>query len=69
MASSAHLRAVIERLEAFEIDMILPQHGSVIRREMVSPCMKYLKELKCGSDLAYDDDLFYGWIPADRNSM
>lgn len=51
MPSNALLRAGLERLEALDIERILPQHGSVIEGEQVRVAIDYLKALPCGADL------------------
>jgi len=38
----------IKKFEQKDIDMILPQHGSIIRKELVKPAMDTLKEMKAG---------------------
>ena len=38
----------IKKFEQKEIDMILPQHGSIIKKELVKPAMDTLKEMKAG---------------------
>ena len=43
------------KIEKFEIDAILPQHGSIIPKKFVKDAIEYLKELKCGLDLIYPD--------------
>ena len=50
MGSSKLCRAWVSRVEKLNIDMIAPQHGLVFEKEKVSEFLKWLKELKCGSD-------------------
>ncbi len=38
----------IKKFEQKEIDMILPQHGSIIKKELVKPAMDTLKAMKAG---------------------
>jgi len=38
----------IKKFEQKDIDMILPQHGSIIKKELVKPAMDTLKEMKAG---------------------
>jgi flavorubredoxin len=54
MASNIATRGFTTRLHD-EIDVILPQHGSIIPKELVDDAIKYLKELKCGVDLIYPE--------------
>jgi len=51
MPSNTVLRKGMERLERYDIQTILPQHGSVIEGENVRIAMDHLKALRCGSDL------------------
>lgn len=51
MPSNAVVRAGLRRLEKFKIDMILPQHGSVIEGENTIKAIKHLESLPCGVDL------------------
>jgi len=52
MPSNRILRSALERLEErWEIDRILPQHGSVIEGENVKRAFDHLKGLPCGIDL------------------
>lgn len=51
MPSNEVLRRGMERLEQLDIQMILPQHGSVIEGGNVRIAIEYLKELRCGIDL------------------
>ena len=48
MPSNAILRPVMDLLELYEIDAILPQHGSIINAN-VSQYIDALKKLECGS--------------------
>jgi len=63
MPSNKFLRSFIEKIKPLDIEMILPQHGSIIKGDMVPKCMNFLKSLKCGMDLASSDKKLYGWIP------
>ncbi|MFC1645892.1 MBL fold metallo-hydrolase [Candidatus Omnitrophota bacterium] len=62
MPSNDVLRASLEKIDRLDINMILPQHGSIIKGEMVRKCIDYLKQLKCGIDLAKSEEELYGWI-------
>jgi flavorubredoxin len=53
MASNIAARGFVNRLRHFEINAILPQHGSIIPRKYVQSALEYLEELKCGLDLIY----------------
>ncbi len=51
MPSNQVLKAGLERLERYEIDQILPQHGSILRGDQIPKAFEYLKSLPCGVDL------------------
>lgn len=51
MPGNAQLRACMEHLETYDIDRILPQHGSVIEGDQVAEALDFLKLLRCGNDL------------------
>jgi len=53
MAGNIATRGFIDRLRAFPVKAILPQHGSVIPEQMIPEAMNYLMDLKCGLDLIY----------------
>lgn len=63
MASQRHLSQVMERIETLDLDLILPQHGSIIRRERIRDCIASLKKLRCGIDAEVSEEELYGWIP------
>ncbi len=44
-----------KRLDDYEIEAILPQHGSIIPSPFVSRAVDYLMDLQCGLDLVYPD--------------
>ncbi len=46
--SSEIANFTIKKFEQKEIDMILPQHGSIIKKELVKSAMDTLKEMKAG---------------------
>lgn len=50
MASSRHLNNVMEEFSKLDLKFILPQHGSIIRDNMIDKCIQFLKDLKCGID-------------------
>ena len=51
MPSRELLRRGLARLKRFEIDLIAPQHGSVITKEEISSYFEMLWDLHCGWDL------------------
>jgi len=52
MPNNAILKTCLERMEQrWEIERILPQHGSVIEGNDVARAFEYLKQLPCGIDL------------------
>ena len=52
MPSNAILKACLERMEQrWEIERILPQHGSVLEGDNVGKAFDFLKALPCGMDL------------------
>lgn len=53
MASNLASRSFAEKLEDFKIDVILPQHGSIIPDKFIEDAIEYLKDLKCGLDIIY----------------
>ncbi|OIO67310.1 MAG: MBL fold metallo-hydrolase [Zetaproteobacteria bacterium CG_4_9_14_3_um_filter_49_83] len=53
MASNIAARGFVAKLDALVIDAILPQHGSIIPAQFVSPALEYLRALQCGTDIAY----------------
>ncbi|MES9989193.1 MAG: MBL fold metallo-hydrolase [Candidatus Thiodiazotropha endolucinida] len=55
MASNLATRGFIKSLSGFEIQAILPQHGSIIGTSHVDDAIEYLKELRCGTDLIYPE--------------
>ena len=55
MASNLAARGYARRIEDLAIDAILPQHGSIITRADVPAALEYLRNLRCGTDIAYAD--------------
>jgi len=53
MASNIAARGFAERLDAYKIAAILPQHGSIIPEAFVAEALDYLRNLRCGLDLIY----------------
>ncbi len=48
MPSKLVLNNAMERIEKKQPDLIVPQHGSIIRKEMIAPVINRLKGLDCG---------------------
>lgn len=63
MASDRHLSSVLDNVAKLELEMILPQHGSIIKKEMIPYCIASLKRLQCGIDSSLNVEELYGWIP------
>lgn len=55
MASSKALKYFVDKIKPFEIDAIVPQHGSIIPKEYVKDAIAFLEDLKCGTDLLYEE--------------
>lgn len=55
MASNIAARGFVESLAAFDIRTILPQHGQIIDGSLVAPALRWLAELKCGTDIIYPE--------------
>jgi flavorubredoxin len=51
MPSNVILRRGLQQLWNYQIDRILPQHGSIIEGEDVAKAIEYLQCLPCGIDL------------------
>lgn len=51
MPSNEILRRVVERIEQYDLSMIAPQHGSIIKKEFLRPAFDCLKKLECGTYL------------------
>lgn len=49
--NNAILKSGMEILESYDINYILPQHGSIIEGDDVAKTMEHLKGLACGLDL------------------
>ncbi len=52
MPSNRILKAAMEQIARWEIERILPQHGSVIEGDQVGTAIEHLKSLPCGIDLS-----------------
>lgn len=56
MASNIAARGFVRKLEPFDIQAILPQHGSILSGKiMVTQALNYLQTLQCGTDILYPD--------------
>ena len=44
----------LDNIEKYDIDLIAPQHGSIIKKEMIPYIIKHLRELECGIYLEYE---------------
>ena len=66
MASTRHLSKVMKMIAQLDLDLILPQHGSIIPKEMIPGCIDFLKSLPCGIDARETEEELYGWIPAGK---
>lgn len=54
MASNRALRGYVDKISAFPVQAMLPQHGSILAGpEMVKRALAALRELPCGIDLLY----------------
>lgn len=51
MPSNAILRAVMEYIEKLNLEMIAPQHGSIIKKDKIKTSIDFLKNLECGTYL------------------
>ncbi len=52
MPSNELLKHGMENIEKFDLERILPQHGSVLEGDKISATIQHLKTLPCGIDLA-----------------
>ncbi|HKI62658.1 MAG TPA: MBL fold metallo-hydrolase [Mariprofundaceae bacterium] len=53
MASNVAARGFVNRLDGLDIKSILPQHGNLIGSKDVQTALRWLANLKCGTDLIY----------------
>ena len=51
MPSNELLKGCLEKLEKYDIERILPQHGSILEGDQIPLAMERLKSLPCGNDL------------------
>jgi len=52
-ASNIATRGFAMKVEKYDIEAVLPQHGSILPKIFVSQAIDYLKNLQCGLDLIY----------------
>ena len=59
MPSKDIFNYALSKIEVLDIDLIAPQHGSIIEKERVYPLIKQMKELECGLYIeeGYNDQL------------
>ncbi|MBU0574351.1 MAG: MBL fold metallo-hydrolase [Candidatus Margulisiibacteriota bacterium] len=48
MPSNDVLASAMKNIEKLDIEMIAPQHGSIIKKDLVKSSIGFLKDLKCG---------------------
>ncbi|WP_025270419.1 diguanylate cyclase [Hippea sp. KM1] len=48
MPSSAILNHGLDEIEKYPIEMIAPQHGSIIKKELIKPIIEKMRSLECG---------------------
>lgn len=58
--SNEILRHAIDQIAAYPIEMIAPQHGSIIPIELVSAMINGLREVECGLYLMLKDSSNFG---------
>ena len=51
MPSNQILKDCMQRLESYDIERILPQHGSILEGDQIPEAIRFLSELPCGIDL------------------
>ncbi len=51
----------LSKIEALDMELIAPQHGSIIQREQIAPLIEQMKNLECGLyvEKEYRDELLY----------
>jgi glyoxylase-like metal-dependent hydrolase (beta-lactamase superfamily II) len=59
MPSRDILNYALSKIEALDINLIAPQHGSIIRKELIKPLIDKMKQMNCGLyiDKKYSNDL------------
>lgn len=53
MPSREILKHSMDKLDDLDIELIAPQHGSIIKRDKVRECIETLKNLECGANLYF----------------
>ncbi len=48
MPSNSILRNGLSNIEKYDIELIAPQHGSIIKKEFIKPIIERMKNLECG---------------------
>ncbi|MDP2854433.1 MAG: response regulator, partial [Smithellaceae bacterium] len=66
MASTRHLSKVMGMIAKLDMELILPQHGSIIPKEMIPQCVDFLKRLPCGIDAQVTEEELYDWITVGK---
>jgi len=56
MAANIFCKAWISRVSKFDVQIIAPQHGTLLTNEMVKQFLDWFSELKCGADLLGKND-------------
>lgn len=51
MCSQKAIQRFVESVDSLDIQAFLPQHGSILGREMVRPAIEWLRGVRCGMDL------------------
>jgi len=55
MASNIAARGFIAKLDGLSIEAILSQHGAIISAIHIPDALAYIRELQCGTDIAYPE--------------
>ncbi len=66
------LNYVIDRMEEKDISLVAPQHGSIIKKEIIKPLFDKLRQLNCGlylMDDYYDDIIVLNKVDEVLNSI
>ena len=48
------MKIAMEKFEKLDLEMIAPQHGSIIKKEKIKSSIEFLKNLECGLYLKID---------------
>ncbi len=59
MPSRDILNYALRKIESLELELIAPQHGSIVRKEYIAPLIEQMKQMECGLyiDRKYSKDL------------